>query len=252
MFKKMMASMGVGAAKVDLQLEKDQFLPGEEVSGRIVITGGNVEQQIDGIRVFLMTEAVREVNDRKVKERVELKRYHVAQNITIGEQEEKVVPFSVILPYQTPVTMNRIPVWFETGLDIPRGLDPNDRDPISVSAHPYVLNVLDAVEKELGFQMRKVEMEYSKRLGYVQEFEFYPGGEFRGHLDELELIFNFTGDGLDLFMQVDRKVRGLGSLFAEALEMDESNVRLHLTEADLKEGPKALARRLGELIRQHI
>ena len=66
MFKKLLASVGIGSAKVDTQLVSDQLLPGEEVRGKVVIQGGGAEQQIEKINLFVMTEAVREKDDRKV------------------------------------------------------------------------------------------------------------------------------------------------------------------------------------------
>ncbi|MCA0969429.1 sporulation protein [Halobacillus litoralis] len=249
MFKKLLASVGVGAAKVDTQLDKDQFIPGEEVTGKVVIKGGDVDQSIDAINLFLMTEAVREVDDRKVKEKVSLEKYLVTQDLVISAGETKEFPFSVHLPYHVPASLSRLPIWFETGLDIPMALDPQDRDPVKIAPHPYVESILDALN-HLGFSVRKVEMEYSKKLGYVQEFEFQPRGEFRSYLDELEAIFFLYEDRIEVFLEVDRRARGLGGLFAEALEMDESKVKLSFNKAELA-NPTTLTEQLRATIQRY-
>ncbi|MCA1010529.1 sporulation protein [Halobacillus halophilus] len=250
MFKKFLASVGVGAAKVDTQLEKAQFVPGEDVHGKVVIKGGDVEQSIDSIHIFLMTEALRESGDKKIKEKVAIQKYPIAHQETIKEGETKEIPFTIQLPYHTPASLGRLPLWFETGLDIPMALDPEDRDPIKVSPHPYIEKVLDAIENRLGFRLREVEMEYSKHLGYVQEFEFAPVGEYRSYLDELEAIFFLKENHLDVMLEVDRRARGLGGLFAEALEMDESRTKVTLTSQELNGSLDSVARKLQQTIDQ--
>ncbi|KGX91630.1 sporulation protein SpoOM [Pontibacillus halophilus JSM 076056 = DSM 19796] len=251
MFKKIMASVGIGAAKVDTQLEKDRYIAGEEVTGKVVLTGGNVEQQINGIKLFLMTEVVREMDDKKFKENQVLQRFNITETFTLGEGENKEIDFSFTLPENTPASFGRLPIWFQTGLDIPNAIDPQDRDHIHVDPSDKIQTVLTAVQHELGFKLRKVEMEYSKRHGIVQEFEFTPGGRYRSLLDELELLFFPKPDGLEIVMQVDRRANGIGGLFAEALEMDESHLRISFSKQDLNEGPEAVARELGRIIDQH-
>ncbi|MFG6116090.1 sporulation protein [Halobacillus sp. MO56] len=251
MFKKLLASVGVGAAKVDTQLEKDHFVPGEDVHGKVVIQGGDVEQSIDSIHIFLMTEAIREVDDRKVTEKVDLQKYPIANQVTIQAGETKELPFSIKLPYHVPASLGKLPIWFETGVDIPMALDPEDRDPIRVAPHPYIEKVLNALDNNLGFHLRKVEMEASKRFGYVQEFEFTPGGEYRSYLDELEVIFFLQENHVDVMLEVDRRARGLGGLFAEALEIDESRAKVTLTSQELNGPLDAVARKLKQTIDQY-
>ena len=88
-----------------------------------------------------------------------------------------------------------------------------------------------------------------KRLPFIQEFEFVPiVGSFKGRLDELELVFiPNTPNSADLLFQIDRKARGLGGLLSEAFEMDETNVRISITERDLL----SLTKELDLLIRKH-
>ena len=56
MFKKILASIGVGAAKVDTVLQTEHLHPGQRFSAEIIITGGDVEQEISGLELSLMTK----------------------------------------------------------------------------------------------------------------------------------------------------------------------------------------------------
>ena len=250
MLKKWLASVGIGSAKVDTQLENDRLVPGEEVSGKIVIEGGSTEQQVEQLNLFLMTEAVREANDRKVHEDVKLDSFAVGDSFTIGEGEKKEIDFSFTLPVHTPPTMGKTRVWVQTGMDVPNAIDPKDRDFIKVEPHRNMNTVLEALTNELGFRMRKVEMEYSRRHRYVQEFEFMPGSDFHRDLDELEAMFFMREDKVELILQVDRRAKGLGGLFSEALEMDEDFVRVSFTDREINQGVHSVADKLRITIQQ--
>ena len=59
-------------------------------------------------------------------------------------------------------------------------------------------------------------------------------GPYQRKLDELEVMFlNQTEDRVELLLEVDRRARGLGGFLAEALEMDESMVRLSISSSDV-------------------
>lgn len=114
--------------------------------------------------------------------------------------------------------------------------------------------IFDALAS-LGFQLRKVECEYARRRGrsypFVQQFEFVPTTYFRGQLDELEVIFYPHESGLDLWLEVDRRARGFGGLLAEALDDDESRLRVAFAPDFLAAGPQHMAQYLHDLIAKH-
>jgi sporulation-control protein len=238
-FQKMLASIGVGSARVDTRLEKSTFIPGEKVNGIVVVKGGNIEQTIGKIYLSVMTHYIKETDDKKYVKQAVLHKEKINQPFTIQANETKEIPFSFRLPFDTPITVGKTKVWVQTGLEIRNAMDPSDSDYIEVLPTPLMNAVLASV-KELGFHLRKAECEevpfrLRKRLPFVQEFEFFPQrGSFRGKLDEIEIIFSENdGDSLEIFLQIDRRPRGLGGLLAEALELDESFVRLKFFEKDI-------------------
>ncbi|MFZ5825210.1 MAG: sporulation protein, partial [Bacillota bacterium] len=218
---KMMASVGIGSAKVDTVLENARVRAGEPLRGVVRVQGGSVQQQVETIYIHLMTQYKREVNDSTVRESVSLGQFPVVGAFTLGPRENREFPFEVLLPDETPATIGRTPVWLKTGLDIAMAVDPGDADYLEVLPHRHAQVALDAVA-QLGFRLRQVECEYSRRgrrYPFVQQFEFVPaGGRFRGYLDELELILYPHEGGLDLWMEVDRRARGFGGMLAEALD----------------------------------
>ncbi len=243
LFKKMMAKVGIGAAKVDTLLSTSEFIPGETLDGVIRLTGGSVEQSVDAVYFKILSTYEDEVKteddeEEEVTREALLEEYVIEEPITLAPGDEKEFPISLVLPFDTPATFGKTRVWVQTGLDIKQALDPGDRDYIEVQPHPLVSQCLNAVE-ELGFALREVTCEpaprsFGTRVPFIQEFEFVPrGGAFSSRLDELELVFKVSEDSVTVFMEIDRKARGVSGMLAELLDMDESLVSFSYGEGDL-------------------
>ncbi len=251
-FNKIFASVGIGAAKVDTKLERDTVAPGEEIRGVVEIQGGNLEQQIDAIYLTLNTSYIVEKNDKRFHQTGQIDRFRLTEPFTIRPNERKQIPISFRLPSDTPLTIGRTKVWVATGLDVKNAVDPTDKDYLRVVPNQLMESVFNAVS-DMGFRLREAECEQApyrlrRRLPFIQEFEFVPiSGAFRGRLDELELVFfpNSSSD-MEIMMQVDRRARGLTGLLAEALEMDETNVRVTVSTADIP----AMRQKIENVIRQ--
>jgi len=238
-FNKVFASVGIGSAAVDTKLEKDTYMPGETVNGVVEIKGGKVDQQVDEIYLTLNTTFLRESDDKKYTVTAAIDRFRLTTPFVIQSNEKKDIPFSFQLPFDTPLSIGRSKIWVTTGLDIKGGVDPSDKDYLKVVPNPLMSAVFNAIDN-IGFRIREADCEEAPRrlrgrLPFVQEFEFVPtSGLFRGRLDELEMVFFPSGNGsLDIMFQVDRRARGLSSLFSEAIGTDESNVRMSVSTADI-------------------
>lgn len=238
-FNKVLASVGVGNAKVNTKLSDSTFMSGDIISGVTEIEGGNTSQSVNSIYINVYTTYEREANDKKYTESVSIYSHMVNEPFVIEKDEKKIFPFTFNLPLNTPVTMGKTRVWLQTGLDIKNSVDPGDKDMIEIRPNAFIQAGLTAAQN-LGLKLRNVDCEEAPRAyrgltKFVQEFEFVAnGGPFRGKFDEIEFTFIYKGmDQVELLIQVDRKVRGLGSLFSEALNMDESFIRLTLSKTDL-------------------
>lgn len=227
-FDKMKASIGIGAAKVDTKLEKDSYKQGETVKGNVFVLGGNTQQEVNGLYIHLMTQVLREQDDRKYLDDVTLYKIKVSDAFVIEKGEEKVIPFSMQLPYETPITIGDVSVWMKTEMDVTFALDPKDKDYINVVENETVSSFLKAIES-IGFYLNKVKNVPFKRskTGVFQEFEYKPnGGPFQRSLDEVEIGFVADAQSVDLFIEVDRKARGLSGFLESAAGMDESKIRV--------------------------
>lgn len=256
-FQRMMASIGIGSAQVDTLLENQRVEPGETVRGVVRVKGGSVDQQVGAIYIKVMTQYLREIDDRKVYENAEVAKVRVSDPFTVGAGQSMEIPFAFELPLFTPLTIGRTPVWLKTGLDVKSAVDPTDDDRMEVVPNAAMRAVIDGVS-ELGFRLRSADCEYAPRIGhgrfsFVQELEYIPvSGPYRGRLDELEVTMLPQGSQIDLLLQIDRRARGISTLFAEALDMDETFVRCTLDASVLSAGSSAVAAEIDSVIRRFI
>ena len=229
--KKVLASVGIGNASVDTVLDSTTVRPGETVGARIEVEGGDAEQEVGAVRLELETRYLTE--DEGYRD-ADIRTYTLSEGFTIEPGAERTIETELEIPYETPLTLGSTDVWVETELDISMAVDPEDRDALDVRPTPRMSAAFDAMES-LGFTLREVEVaadpygRYFSGSRFVQEFEYRAsGGPFAGDLDEVELVARDGPDGLDLFVEVDRR----GGLFSEMSGTDESRTRLTLDSTD--------------------
>ncbi|WP_136246892.1 sporulation protein [Halomonas borealis] len=252
MFDKLMAAVGIGSARVDTLLENDAAEAGGVLKGEVLIQGGEVSQDLDALVLDLASEAIKEIDDKKVRIGHAWASTRVCGAMTIEAGEQKRIPFELTLPLLSPLSVGRQhpKTWVATHADIAMALDPRDKDPLRIRPGPVHRAAFEAME-QLGFVMTGAPLELSRKnpaTGCLQEFEFKPtpGSRF-GHLDEAELAFlpSSGGNGLDLLVQRDTRATRLGSLLSEMAGTDERFYRITL---DGSESVEALRGRLESVL----
>jgi len=120
MFERLFSSIGIGSTKINTVLFQGVIERGKEVNGEIHIFGGNAEQKISEIYIHIDSEfhkfedEMSEFNE--ITEPIlEIK---ITEPMVIKPNEKRIVPFSVILPYYTPITFREQKVLIQTELNI--------------------------------------------------------------------------------------------------------------------------------------
>ncbi|CAM4006699.1 sporulation protein [Pseudoalteromonas byunsanensis] len=257
-FKKVLSSVGIGAAKIDAVLENNEAAPGDELTGVIKVVGGSVAQEINKIDLDVVCNYTVEVemeDDKVVTEVREytLSRFVLDEKFTIEPGEQKQFPFVLELAEDAPITVGHSKTWLETNLDIDMALDKSDKDYLYVVPNALQQAVIDALQA-LGFTLYESDCEgidsvSFSNLPFVQELEFKTTcGKFHGHFDEVELVFFNRGEQLEAIFEIDRKARGFVGFFKEAMDLDESKARLVINEGDLAH----LEGMISDLLEQHL
>lgn len=260
-FKKVLSSVGIGSAKVDTILANTQAMPGETVQGHVMVQAGKVEQVINHISIdvcchYFSEETYTETDDdgeesehtRRVRHDAKLTSFKIADGFTTKVGESERFDFEITLPFYTPLSFGDARIWLRTNLDIAAAIDKADKDTVEVLPSPRQAQLLDAMD-ELGFSLREVECEEGRQLGqrFVQEFEFKPQrGEFRGKVDEVEILMVNHEDRLEVLLEVDRRARGFKGFFSEATGRDETKLWLDIEEMEQSEVTELLQNAIAD------
>ncbi|REL30076.1 sporulation protein [Thalassotalea euphylliae] len=225
MLKKLLASVGIGKAKVDAILLSDTMRAGDDFDVEVVITGGEVAQELNGLELAVMAQAKAEadVGDEEVtyNKSIVLQHWHQELNITVAPGEVITRQFTLTLHPETPATelfgQHVSKVWLQTGLDIKNGLDGSDKDSLFIHPSATQLAVLELVEQS-GYSLFKIDIEagqvrghgFASHLPCYQEYEFKPQSCSLFGARELEVTFVDNGSETGVLIEIDRAFLGDG------------------------------------------
>ena len=216
MFKRMLSAFGVGGPTVDTVLDSPTAMPGQVVTGRVSIQGGSNDAAIDQIVLSLVTRAELEHGGGEAHGVAEFHRVVVQQGVRVAANQRLDIPFQLPLPWETPITavgnspLPGMTVGVRTELVISGAPDKGDLDPLMVVPLPSQNSVLDAFG-QLGFSFRSADVEVGRihgvpqQLGFYQEIEFFPPGQYSGRITQVELTFVTTPEDVWVVLEADRR-----------------------------------------------
>jgi sporulation-control protein len=121
-------------------------------------------------------------------------------------------------------------VGVRTELVISGAPDKGDLDPLLVGPLPSQDRVLQAFG-QLGFQFRSADVEagrihgVNQELGFYQEIEFFPPGQYAGRINQVELTFVTNPHELVVVLEADKR----GGMFSSG---SDAFGRFHVTHQD--------------------
>ena len=219
MFKKLLASVGIGSASIDTRIITPQLMPGFPFEAQIIIQGGEVDQDISGLSLALMTEVKAEIDDQIHYNTLLLGNWRLSESMTLEAGREYHIPFNAHLHPETPITSfgghrNQSKVWLQTGLDIDLAVDAGDHDTLTVEPTPTMQTLLEAMA-HCGYRIQKADVEkgflsgngFKSRSGCYQELEFVPSSQTLFGVKEIEVSFVPDGDTMHALIEIDRAFR---------------------------------------------
>ncbi|MEU2294405.1 sporulation protein [Streptomyces bacillaris] len=221
-FKKLLGALGVGGPSVDTVLQPDPALPGGPLSGEVRLKGGGSDVTVEGITLLLVARAEMEGQDEEHEGTVVLERFTVGGGFRLAEGAEHSVPFTVTLPWETPVThlhgQHLGPVLgIRTELEVAGARDKGDLDALTVAPLPAQEAILEAFG-QLGYGFRSADLEVGhirgtgQRLPCYQEIEIVPPAEHAHAVNEIEVTFLASPGGLEVVIEADKRA----GLFSES------------------------------------
>lgn len=221
-FKKMMGAFGVGGPKVDTVLTEPRRRPGETLAGEVRITAADYAVDVQRVTLGLVARVEVEHGDGEATGALEFRRADAAGAFRLEAGADRVVPFELALPWETPITevhgrpLHGMALGLRTELALAKAVDKGDLDPVAVAPLPSQERVLDAFDR-LGFGFKGADVEHGRihgvaqELPFYQEIEFYAPPAYAGRIGEVELTFVADPVGMAVVLEADRRTGLFGS-----------------------------------------
>ncbi|MGW4385487.1 sporulation protein [Streptomyces sp. NPDC004685] len=214
-FKRLLGSLGVGGPTVDTVLAPGPTAPGSTLSGQVHLKGGSGDFDIDHITLELVARVEAEHEDGESHGMVAFDRFVVGGGFRLAEGSEQSVPFSVTLPWETPITELYgqglgIVLGVRTELSVAGAKDKGDLDPLAVGPLPAQEAILEAFG-QLGFGFKSADLEYGRiggtgqQLPFYQEIELAPAPQYAHAVNEIEATFLATPGGMEVILEADKR-----------------------------------------------
>ncbi|MEU3901096.1 sporulation protein [Streptomyces sp. NPDC045251] len=215
-FKRLLGSLGVGGPTVDTVLDPGAARPGGALSGRVELVGGTADHDVEHIALELVARVETEHGEHGEGEGVvAFGRHTVGGPFRLAAGARQEVPFSVPLPWETPVTELHgqplgIVLGVRTELAVAGARDKGDLDPLTVAPLPAQEAVLEAFG-QLGFGFRSADLEYGRiggtgqQLPFYQEIELTPPERYAHQVNEIELTFLAVPGALEVVLEADKR-----------------------------------------------
>ncbi|MFF3502371.1 sporulation protein [Streptomyces sp. NPDC003247] len=218
-FKRLLGSLGLGGPTVDTVLDPGAARPGGALTGQVRLKGGDADFDVEHITLELVARVEAEHEDGESEGVVAFERFTVGGGFRLAAGEERGVPFTMALPWETPVTELYgqglgVVLGVRTELAVAGARDKGDLDRLDVAPLPVQEAVLEALG-QLGFGFRSADLEYGRiggtgqQLPFYQEIELTPAPQYAHQVNEIELTFLAGPAGVEVVLEADKR----GGLF---------------------------------------
>ncbi|CAL9667874.1 hypothetical protein SUDANB176_07317 [Streptomyces sp. enrichment culture] len=232
-FKKLLGSLGVGGPTVDTVLDPGAVRPGGSLTGQVHLKGGSADFDIEQITLELVARVEAEHDGGEAEGVAAFGRFTVAGGFRLAAGEQRSVPFTVALPWETPITelygqALGIVLGVRTELAVSGAKDKGDLDPLTVAPLPVQEAVLEALG-QLGFGFKTADLEYGhirgtgQQLPFYQEIELVPAPQYAHAMRELEVTFLANPGGMEVVLEADKP----GGFFASGHDVVNRHVVSH-------------------------
>ncbi|MFF8393830.1 sporulation protein [Streptomyces sp. NPDC016172] len=214
-FKRLLGSLGVGGPTVDTVLDPGAARPGGALTGQVHLKGGDADFDIEHITLELVARVEAEHSEGESEGVVAFERFTVGGGFRLGAGQQHSVPFTVTLPWETPITELYgqglgIVLGVRTELAVAGAKDKGDLDQLNIAPLPAQEAILEALG-QLGFGFKSADLEYGRiggtgqQLPFYQEIELTPAPQYAHQVNEIEVTFLANPGGIEVVLEADKR-----------------------------------------------
>jgi sporulation-control protein len=150
MFKKLLSRVGIGAPRITRVVHDPEIVRGQTLHGEVHILGGKSALTVNQIELSLQTD-MRYAHGEARSYKTTLRQASVGTRFRLAAGESRILPFELLVPLETPISLSLTQVWIKTELDVAWAADPHEHAPIRILPDPATAHVLERA-KGLGFE----------------------------------------------------------------------------------------------------
>ncbi|MFI7139426.1 sporulation protein [Streptomyces massasporeus] len=214
-FKRLLGSLGVGGPTVDTVIDPGAARPGGGLAGQVHLKGGDADFDIEHITLELVARVEAEHSEGESEGVVAFERFTVGGGFRLGADQQRSIPFTVTLPWETPITELYgqglgIVLGVRTELAVAGAKDKGDLDQLNIAPLPVQEAVLEALG-QLGFGFKSADLEYGRiggtgqQLPFYQEIELTPAPQYAHQVNEIEVTFLAGPGGVEVVLEADKR-----------------------------------------------
>ncbi|MFF5310309.1 sporulation protein [Streptomyces massasporeus] len=214
-FKRLLGSLGVGGPTVDTVLDSGAARPGGALAGQVHLKGGDADFDIEHITLELVARVEAEHSEGESEGVVAFERFTVGGGFRLGADQQRSIPFTVTLPWETPITELYgqglgIVLGVRTELAVAGAKDKGDLDQLNIAPLPAQEAILEALGR-LGFGFKSADLEYGRiggtgqQLPFYQEIELTPAPQYAHQVNEIEVTFLANPGGVEVVLEADKR-----------------------------------------------
>ncbi|MFE6333384.1 sporulation protein [Streptomyces sp. NPDC057798] len=214
-FKRLLGSLGVGGPTIDTVLDPGAARPGGALTGQVHLNGGDADFDIEHITLELVARVEAEHSEGEGEGVVAFERFTVGGGFWLAAGQQRSVPFTVTLPWETPITELYgqglgIVLGVRTELAVAGAKDKGDLDQLNIAPLPAQEAILEALGR-LGFGFKSADLEYGRiggtgqQLPFYQEIELTPAPQYAHQVNEIEVTFLANPGGIEVVLEADRR-----------------------------------------------
>ncbi len=206
----------ISNVEVDTILTNPIVTPGGTLDGEVHFRGGRANYNIATLSLEFLATLDIESGNPHYPLTIPFGKVELASEFTLAAGSRQVVPFSVSVPWFTPINtvgpkqLKGVSLGVYTGMRMGGTFNENDSDPLQAAPFPIQEQLLRAMERA-GFMLNATDLEDIRitptHTSFAQKIKYVPSREISWEFRELKMAFIGNPDTVDVLLESDTGAR---------------------------------------------
>lgn len=208
---KLAAGFG-SSVEVDTILTEPEVTPGGTLTGEIHFRGGKTDYNIQTLTLEFLATLEAESGNPLYPLTIPYGQALVAQEVRLVAESRQVAPFSLPVPWMTPINtvdgrrLRGVSLGIHTGMRLGGTFNKSDSDPLEVTPLPAQETLLRTLER-MRFTLKATDLEDIRLAGadtsFVQKIKYWASEDYTASFHEIKVTLLTSPDGTNVILEGD-------------------------------------------------